>query len=295
MTNKTNQELERRNFFKGAALSAGAVALLSAGIRPTKVLAQDQMSAGTVHSFSTGGLTFHTYVSPAEALHVTSHIVELENELIMVDTTMLPPTAAEVASLIASTGKKVNTAVISHEHPDHWGAAAAYGDLKFSTLPAIRNNISNEGDPWVPPENVLNGPDLKLGMTEIDGTAVEFRHYQNTESFDMVVTVFPEQKVAIIQDLVYNGLYAAPGIDRANWIATLEALREDASFDTLLVGHGLPTSRGDLDHMIAYVKTMHEIIENASTPDEATENMKKAYPAQAGEFLLSLIGEYWSK
>lgn len=295
MTNKANQKLERRNFFKGAALSAGAVALLSAGIQPKKVLAQDKMSAGTVHSFSTGGLTFHTYVSPAQALHVTSHIVEMENELILVDSTMLPATAVEVAALVASTGKKINTAVISHEHPDHWGAAAAFGDLKFSTLPAIRNNISKEGDPWVPPENVINGPDLKLGMTEIDGNPVEFRHYQNTESFDMVVTVFPNQKVAIVQDLVYNGLYAAPGIDRLNWISTLETLREDASFETLLVGHGLPTSRGDLDHMIAYVKNMHEIIEKSGTPEEAVEYLKKAYPSQSGEFLLSLIGEYWSK
>jgi len=105
----------------------------------------------------------------------------------------------------------------------------------------------------------------------------------------------PEQKVAIVQDLVYNGLYAAPGIDRGNWIATLESLRDDPACDTLLVGHGMPTSRGDLDHMIRYVSVMDEVIADAATPEDAVAGMKSAYPAQSGEFLLSLIGEYWSK
>ncbi len=287
--------INRRKFLEGMALSAGAVALLQAGVRSAPAHAQGEMGAGVTHSFSQGGLTFHTYVSPAQAVHVTSHIVEFSDQLLMVDATMLPPTAQEVAALIAATGKPVGKAVLSHEHPDHWGAAAVYEGVQFSTPPAIRNNVAKEGEPWVPPKNVLEGPDLELGMTEMSGVPVEFRHFQNTEAFDMIVTVFPDQKVAIVQDLVYNGLYAAPGIDRANWIATLETLRDDPAFDTLLVGHGLPTSRGDLDHMIQYIKVMDSAINDAATPDEAVATLKKAYPGQGGEFLLSLISEYWAK
>lgn len=295
MKSTLNTTMNRRNFLEGVAFSAGAVALLKAGFTSTPVRAQGQMGAGTVHQFSTGGVTFHTYVSPAQAVNVTSHIVEFEDQLLMVDATMLPPTAQEVAALIASTGKPVGKAVLSHEHPDHWGAAAAYEGIEFSTLPAIKANVAKEGEPWVPPKNVLEGPDLELGMTDMSGVPVEFRHYTNTEAFDMVVTVLPEQKVAIVQDLVYNGLYAAPGIDRNNWIATLESLRDDTSFDTLLVGHGVPTSRGELDHMIRYVTTMNQIIDKAATPDEAVAALKEAYPSQSGEFLLSLIAEYWAK
>lgn len=266
MTIKLDTTMNRRNFLEGVAYSAGAIALLRAGFTTTPVHAQQQMGAGTVHSFSTGGVSFHTYVSPAEAVNVTSHIVELQDQLLMVDATMLPPTAQEVAALIASTGKPVGKAVLSHEHPDHWGAAAVYEGVEFSTLPAIKANVAKEGEPWVAPANVLNGPDLELGMTEMSGVPVEFRHFQNTEAFDMVVTVLPEQKVAIVQDLVYNGIYAAPGIDRANWISTLESLRDDPAFDTLLVGHGVPTTRAELDHMISYVKAMNTFIDEASTP-----------------------------
>ena len=287
--------INRRKFLEGMALSAGAVALLKAGLRSDPVHAQQQMGAGVTHSFAQGGVTFHTYVSPAQAVHVTSHIVEFSDQLLMVDATMLPPTAQEVAALIASTGKPVGKAILSHEHPDHWGAAAVYEGIQFSTLPAIRANVAKEGEPWVPPENVLKGPDLELGLTEMSGVPVEFRHFQNTESFDMIVTVLPEQKVAIVQDLVYNELYSAPGIDRANWIETLESLRDDPSFDTLLVGHGVPTTRGDLDHMIRYLKVMDNAISEAATPDEAVAKLKEAYPGQGGEFLLSLIAEYWQK
>lgn len=295
MTIQFDANLNRRQLLQGFAYSAGAVALFTAGFRSAPAQAQQEMGAGTVHSFSSGGVTFHTYVSPAQAVNVTSHIVELPDQLLMVDSTMLPPTAMEVAKLIESTGKPVGKAIISHEHPDHWGAAAVYESVEFSTLPAIKANIAKEGEPWVPPKNVLDGPDLELGMTELSGTTIEFRHFQNTEAFDMVVTVFPEQKVAIVQDLVYNGVYAAPGIDRANWISTLETLRDDPAFDTLLVGHGLPTTRGDLDNMIHYVKAMNSIIDESATPDEAMAKMKEAYPGQGGEFLLSLIGEYWAK
>ena len=45
---------------------------------------------------------------------------------------MLPPTAAEVGALIASTGKPVHTAYVSHEHPDHWGGVGALGNISLN-------------------------------------------------------------------------------------------------------------------------------------------------------------------
>ena len=115
MNSKLDSTITRRRFLEGVALSAGAAALLKAGFTSAPVQAQEQIPAGTVHSFSTGGVTFHTYVSPAQAVNVTSHIVEFSDQLLMVDSTMLPPTAQEVAALISSTGKPVGKAILSHE------------------------------------------------------------------------------------------------------------------------------------------------------------------------------------
>lgn len=289
--------LSRRALLKGATLTVGAAALLRGGLTPKPARAQGEMPNGTVFSFATGGVTFHTYVSPAQTVHVTSHIIEFEDQLLLVDATMLPPTAQEVSGLIASTGKPVGMAVISHEHPDHWGGASFIDGVTFSTLPEVREGLRAEatGGDWPEPTNVLNGNDVTVGMTEMSGVPVEFRHYTGNEAPHMLVTVLPDHKVAVVQDLVYNGVFFAPGVDRKGWIATLEEMRDDPAFDTLLVGHGLPTTRGDLDTAIAYVKVMDQIIEDAATPDDAVAALKAAYPGYTGEFLLSLIAQYWTK
>ena len=233
-------------------------------------------------------MIFQTYVSPAPAVNVTLHIV---------DVTMLQPTAMEVSAAIKSTGKPVGMATLSHEHTDHWGGASFIVGVTFSTLPQIRDGMRAKatGGDWPEPTNVLNGPDVTPGMTVMSGVSVEFHHDENTEAPHMLVTVLPEQKVAIVQDLIYNGVYFAPGVDRANWIATLETLRDDPAFDRLLVGHDLPTTRGDLDTAIAYVKVPDNVMTTAATPDDAVAALKSEFPGYGGEFLLSLIPEYWAR
>ena len=289
--------LNRRDLIKGAALTAGVVALIRGGLTPTAARAQGAMPAGTVMSFDKAGVRFHTYVSPAQAVNVTSHVIELGDQLLVVDATMLPPTAAEVAALIASTGKPVHTAYVSHEHPDHWGGVSTFDGIEFATLPEIREGLRAEatGGEFPEPTSLLNGSDLTLGMTEIGGVPVEFRSYDNAEAPKLIVTVLPEQKVAVVQDLVYNGIYFAPGVDRQNWIATLETLRADPSFETLLVGHGLPTTRGELDTAIGYLRTFDAAWQAGETPDEVKEAMMAAYPGYDGAFLLGLITPYWDK
>jgi len=292
MTKST--DLNRRDLLKGTALTIGAATLLRTALTPTPVAAQGALPPGTVHSFSTGGVTFHTYVSPARTVHVTSHIVEFEDQLLLVDSTMLPPTGMEVSALVAATGKPVGMAYISHEHPDHWGGASFIEGVSFATLPQIREAVAAEAalGQFPEPTNLLNGPDIAIGMTEMSGVPVEFRHYENHEAPHAIVAVLPDQKVAIVQDLVYNGVFFAPGVDRKNWISILEAMRDDPAFDTILVGHGLPTTRGELDTAIAYIKVLDEAM-NLATPDEAIAMLKAAYAGYAGDFLLSLIPEYW--
>ena len=210
--------ISRRGFVQGAALSAGAVALIRGGLLPTPTVAQGQMPAGTTVSFSKAGVAFHTYVSPAQAVNVTAHVIEMGDQLLVVDSTFLPPTAMEFAGLIASTGKPVHTAYVSHEHPDHWGGVSTLSDVSYVTLPEIREGLRAEATNGENPEptSLLNGADLALGMREIGGVPVDFRAYDNAEAPKMIVAVLPEQKVAVVQDLVYNNVYFAPGVDRKN-------------------------------------------------------------------------------
>jgi len=291
----TDTNINRRDLLKGTAMTLGAATLLRTALTPTVARAQGEMPPGTVHSFAKGGVKFHTYVSPAQSVNVTSHVVEFDDQVLVVDATFFPPTAQEVSALVASTGKPIGMAVLSHEHPDHWGGADMIEGANFATLPQIRDAVAKEaanGD-FGEPQSVLNGPDIAIGMTEMSGVPVEFRHYENNEAPHCVVTIFPDQKVAIVQDLLYNGVFFAPGVDRKNWIATLESLADDPAFETLLVGHGLPTSRGDLDTAIAYITVMDDVMASSATPDDAIAALKAAFPSYGGEFLLSLMAEYW--
>ncbi|MEL7133439.1 MAG: MBL fold metallo-hydrolase [Pseudomonadota bacterium] len=290
-------QLNRRALLNGAALTAGTVALIRGGLRAAPAHAQDQMGAGTVFTFQKAGVTFHTYVSPAQAVNVTAHVIELGDQVLLVDATMIPPTAMEVAGLVAATGKPVHTAYVSHEHPDHWGGVSTLDGVAFQTLPEIREAVRTEAaqGQFPEPASLLTGADLTLGMTEIGGVAIEFRSYDNAEAPKTIVAVLPEQKVAVVQDLVYNGVYFAPGTDRMNWIATLQELRNDPAFETLLVGHGLPTTRAELDTAIAYLQVLEAAWQDAETPDEVSAAMVAAFPGYEGAFLLSLIPEYWDK
>ncbi|WP_172839407.1 MBL fold metallo-hydrolase [Tateyamaria omphalii] len=289
--------LNRRALLQGATITAGAAGLIRGSFAPTPARAQGALPAGTVHAFVSSGVTFHTYVSPPQAVSVTSHVIELGDQILLVDATFLPPTAAEVAQLVASTGKPIHTAYVSHEHPDHWGGVSTFEGVEFVTLPDIREGLRVEATSGEQPEPtaLLNGGDLALGMTDIGGVPIEFRAYENAEAPKAIVAVLPEQRVAVVQDLVYNGIYFAPGVDRKNWIATLEALRDDPAFDTLLVGHGLPTTRGELDTAIGYLKTLDAAWEAAATPDDVVGAMKAAYPGYGGAFLLGLTAAYWDK
>lgn len=290
--------ISRRGLIQGVALTTGAAAFLQTALTPAKASAQTgEMAAGTVHSFSTGGVTVHSYVSPAQAVHVTSHVLELGDQLLVCDATMIPPTAAEVAALIASTGKPVHTAYVSHEHPDHWGGVGAMEGVAYKTLPEIREAIAAEAakGEFAVPTSLLQGENIAVGTTRIGGVTVEFRHYTATEAPHIIVAVLPEQKIAIVQDLVYNGVFFAPGVDRQNWIATLELLRDDPAFETLLVGHGLPTTRGEFHTAVEYLKVMDQAWADAATPAVFIETMKAAFPGYAGEFLLSLAEPYWDK
>ncbi|MEO1680753.1 MAG: MBL fold metallo-hydrolase [Pseudomonadota bacterium] len=290
-------QLNRRALLKGAAFTAGATALIRGGLVSSRAQAQDATSAGTVLTFQKSGVTFHTYVSPVEAVNVTSHVIELGDQLLLVDATMIPPTAIEVAGLVASTGKPVHTAYVSHEHPDHWGGVSSMVGVAFKTLPEVREAVRAEAasGQFPEPTSLLSGEDLALGMTEIGGVPVEFRSYDNAEAPKTIVAVLPDQKVAVVQDLVYNGVHFAPGVDRTNWISILEGLRDDPACETLLVGHGLPTTRGDLDTALAYLRVLDAAWQEASSPDEVSAAMMAAFPGYDGAFLLSLIPEYWDK
>ena len=122
-----------------------------------------------------------------------------------------------------------------------------------------------------------------LGTTDIGGVPVEFRAYDNNEALKMLVGVLPEQKVAIVRIL-----FITVSILPLAWIASIGSIHCKhcgmTPFETLLVGHGLPTTRAELTTAIEYLKTMDRIWNDAETADDFVSGMKAACPGYTGEF-----------
>lgn len=51
----------------------------------------------------------------------------------------------------------------------------------------------------------------------------------------------------------------------------------------------------ELDTAIAHISVLDDVMTNAATPGDAVAQLKAAYSGHTGDFLLSLIGEYWTR
>jgi len=94
----------------------------------------------------------------------------------------------------------------------------------------------------------------------------------------------------VVQDLVYNNCYMFPGMNRPNWINVLAELQGKLEVDNLLVGHGYPTSRGELAVAIDYLNTYQTLVGESSDGKDLAAKMTAKWPNHMGEGLLGLQG-----
>jgi glyoxylase-like metal-dependent hydrolase (beta-lactamase superfamily II) len=265
--------------------------------------AQSHSTLGSVYITHRGPVTLHTYVAPVASAQVTSHIIETPNRIVVVDTQFIQTFAKDLRSYVDSIGKPIERVILSHEHGDHWAGATQFTDVPFVTTPTIAQTVETNLPTYlqlmesvIGAENMPETPNLPAGSVTvesevIDGVAFEYRVNDNTESIQNLSIHLPEANVRIVQDLIYNNAHFFPGIDRANWMAALEALGNDTSNDELLlVGHGLPTTRGEVQSAIAYLQLAHQLADGATEGASVIAGLKEAYPTYGGNELLG----FWS-
>lgn len=304
-------ELARREFLKvlgiGGAAAAGTVLVPGIAARSPKrsSFAQAGGSLGTVVQIRRGPVTLHTYVAPEASAAVTTHIIETANSLVVVDTQFLQTFARDVRAYIDSLGKPVERVILSHEHPDHWMGANNFADLPFYGTEAtiantnasidsgtVTNLAGLVGESEVPTEPNAPTEILSTDAETIDGVAFEYTSYSNHESAESLVIRLPESGTLIVQDLLYNNVHFFPGLDRDNWLTVLEGLRAEADYDLLLVGHGVPTTFGELDLGIEYLTFVQETIPTVANADELIAALQARYPSFAAQ---DLILGFWQQ
>ncbi|MEM9104275.1 MAG: MBL fold metallo-hydrolase [Pseudomonadota bacterium] len=283
--------LSRRSFMNRIGVSSiGAAAATVAAGMAGKANAQATRKAvenATLVSIEKPGGVVHTFVTNNDG-RVTIQLIEGPDGLLLVDSGDAPQYSAEARAFAESLGKPIEAVLISHDHPDHTGGLVSYAGLPIFTSSGILANIQN--GPFDKPDNLGEVQVLDDAETTLAGVAVRIHNYKQAEAAEQIVIEAPEMGTAIVQDLVYNNAYFFPGLDRSNWIAVLDDLRNKLDAETLLVGHGYPASRGELAAAIDYLTEYNLMVEASSGPEELVAKMKERWPDRMAEGILNLQG-----
>jgi len=281
--------LSRRNFVKAVGAMTAAAAIAPQVVPTKRALAQDTR-AGKVVITNQGGINIHTYVAPADSAEVTSHLIETENSLVLVDAQFNPGYAAEIAAYAEASGKSIDRIYLSHEHQDHFSGISAF-DAPFITTDVIAENVVASGalgDNHAPEGGVVAGSET------IDGVEFEFDIINNAEAPEHLIIRIPAAGAVVAQDLVYSNSHAYPLGMNDGWIEALNGLRGLAGegYNTILAGHGVPTSFGVLDTQIEYLNRLMEAIENSSDAEELIATMTEQYPSYGVQVILDLFAGF---
>lgn len=244
--------------------------------------------------------SIHTFTSPEESGLVNTQIIETKNNLIVIDAQFLLPDASKAREYIDSLNKPIERLIISHSHPDHWFGSELFKDTKIYSLKEVKDEIEQLGDtiinnyqffnqsgPLIPLMKTVPTHILEEGNIIIDGVEMVVKKVVGTEGETISMVEMPKDKVLIAQDVIYSGCHiflAQNEKDRANWIKTLEELK-DNNYELVLGGHGTPATNKVFTDVIGYIKDADECLKKLSS--ENKDNKEKVQ-----EYKKFMLGKY---
>lgn len=299
------QEFARRSVI------GAAVALLTFPVFGTMAEAKEKVRAKIVEDWDksenpmenmgklylTEGQNFkiHTYHSAQPAWAGATHIIETPKHLYLVDTQFLTPYAAkakEIATGISKKSKKsIKTIFISHEHPDHWFGNSFWQETDIASFPKTKEFIDAHGKKMhadrvkemgemIPPNFQPVKRSIEPGTQDLDGVEVVFQEVTMAEGPEHLVLWFPQDKIVIAQDLIYNGLHHwVAGSDIGNWIKSLEDMKKKMGKDIdqylVYAGHGAPGPAAQLiNSSIDYLKVTDEFVKEVKADKKLSKKKK---------------------
>ncbi len=171
-----------------------------------------------------------------------------------------------MAALKAITNQPVKYVINTHYHGDHSGGNAklqAGGSLVFASDQARARMIAVD-QPGLPNITVADAATIHIG-----GKTVEIHKVGRAHTNTDLVVLFPEQRLLAAGDIFANGPgtsaqlvdYAGGGSAKEWTKAVDQALKLE--FDTVIPGHGLVSTRADLeayrDRTARFTETLSEL------------------------------------
>jgi len=234
----------------------------------------------------------HTFTAPEDGRLVTSHIIELPSQLLVVDAQYTLVYAQEVARYAAALNQPLTRLYVTHYHPDHLLGAAAF-DAPLFTLASVAEKIAAAGDRVAHEEHEKVGdyipakarqPDRRIeeGEEIIDGVRIQHRRLRSAETEDALIVALPDAGAIIVQDLVYDRAHLFLGERQFDGWRT--ALKQHCAlpYDIVLPGHGVPGDKALYDAMIDYPDFAESALKQPTTAAEFKQRILARYPDYGG-------------
>ena len=256
----------------------------------------------------------------ASLFPVNAYLIESASDLIAVDATLGMTDGRRLRARIDEIGKPLAGVIVTHPHPDHYGAVTALVsglDVPVYAVGGVDDVIRRDdaekerilrpmfADEWAttrtfPTHRVQDGDRVSVGSATF--RVVDVGPGESPHDSWWVLESDARTRV-FAGDLVYNHMHAylADGFCD-QWLDNLERAKRELPADAeLLVGHGDPTQGPEiLNWQMGYIEAFVEAVRVGSdkdglSGDELTEavarRMKQYLPSDDLEFLMRLSVE----
>ena len=244
--------------------------------------------------------------------HVNAYIVELENSVIVVDTTLALSSAQGLRSEAESYGKPVKAVLMTHGHPDHYTGLVAFSDVprigsqgcvdfaKREDVIKSPTATSYLGDDY-PKSRIFPNKIVKTGDSFVfDGIQFVFYDLGPGESDSDGMWVFRQDGIShvFIGDTVALNCHCFFRDGHIQeWQKILERLKKEFDERTtrFYIGHGeSPCGMEAVDWQIGYNKAFINAVAQLpktvpvirETQEKVLAAMKTYLPGEATQFLL---------
>lgn len=244
-----------------------------------------------------GKVEIHTFLAPGEAAANATHIIELEDRLVLIDMQAMQSYAEEFRKYADALGKPIDRIFLSHEHPDHWIGAIAFQGAAVHALPETAAYIEENGEKILkakarPGKVPVFAGHVKTGSETIGGVRFVFSRVKDAESEFALMIDIPELKVLVLQDLLYNGIHFYLGHDSMNrWSEQLMDIKSQYDdYNYFLCGHGEPVvTAAGIDPALAYLEVAKEAFRTYGRNSKKIKAMLlERFPDHSAEFLLDI-------
>jgi len=262
----------------------------------------------------------HTYTSKEQMLQVNAFIVEGENELVIVDTTLTMSDSKALKAKADSLNKPIAGILLTHGHPDH--IAGTYnidpeGKLPIYALPSVKKlmeeteQIKHEqwsgmfGEEWIPkwvyPNHLVNDQD-KISIAGMDFRVLDIGSGGDCDANAFWLLEDDENPVAFIGDFIYNNnhTYMADG-SILRWLANLEKYAPILKkYNRYYIGHGAPCDFEAIgkqqQYLLDYISEVLKATNGTAVLSEESKalfekNMLTKYPDYGCQFMVGLAAE----